>query len=347
MFNVVFASSNEYSSFLLIALTSLLENNKSDFDCINIYILDDGISVDKKNRINELSDKYPCQITFIELNILHSSDIDLMPIQLKSSTNSLTTYSRLFISKLLPKHINKVLYLDCDALILGSYKELWDLDISDYYCAAVLETINDTVKKLFWYLDFDSYFNAGFLLINLEKWRNDNVEVKFAEFLSKNYGKFFVADQGVINNVFEHKIKIVEPKYNLINYFQYYDYDLAKKCCAIENEYYTKEIVDESRENPVFVHFTGGGYSAPWHNKDHKYHSQFFKYAKMANCEEVINYLDPPTFKAKLFFKGINSNLFKFFLKLIPKIIINNYVNKRLIFHFEYAERIADEQFNK
>lgn len=334
MFNVVFASSNEYSPFLLIALTSLLENN-TGFDCINIYILDNGINENNKNKISALTEKYSCKITFIN-NVLDSIDVNLPPIKLKSIWST-TAYARLFISSILPENIDKVLYLDSDALVLGSFKDLWDLDLEDYYCAGVIEPMaNETVKELFWYYNVDDYINSGFLLINLKKWREDNVEEKFIHFISENNEKFFWADQGVINLVLQGNIKIVEPKYNLLFYFQFHDYDIAKKFCGIKGEYYTKKIVDDSRNDPIFVHFAGGGYLCPWHNKNHKYNSVYRKYAKKANCEDIFQYMEAPSWKSNLFFK--DNKLIVFLLKLIPSNFIIDYMNKSWILNLKSQE---------
>ena len=51
------------------------------------------------------------------------------------------------MSTLLPKYIDNVLYPDYDRLIVGSFKEFWNLNINDYYCATVLDGINTAVKE--------------------------------------------------------------------------------------------------------------------------------------------------------------------------------------------------------
>lgn len=346
MLNIVFASNNDYSSFLSICLISLLENNKKDFDCINVFILDDGINEENKQKIYSLTKEYPCKVTFIKTEILNSNDNIMMPLDKDDYGKSLTTYSRLFLSTLLPEDINKVVYLDCDALVLGSYKQLWNLDISDYYCAGVVDPTNDNILKEYGFGGDDKYFNAGFLLVNLEKWRNNNIEDKFIEFLLENKSNFFLHDQGVINNVLRNKIKIVEPKYNLQLYFQFFDYDLAMKYMGRENPYYTKEIVDESRNNPVFLHFCGGTQNRPWYNKEHFYFKEFEKYANLADCKNVFDNDVKLSFKTKLLYKGINNKFFQFFLKLIPAKIIKNMVDKNGINYYK-EECLNAMEFDK
>lgn len=347
MFNVVFASSDIYSPLLLVSLTSLLENNATEFDGINVYILDDGIKDKNKSKLCNLSQKYNCKINFIKTVNLESLEVNLTKHKTISG-ESLTTYSRLFLPSLLPSDVNKVLYLDCDGLILDSYKHLWDMDISDYFCAGVLDAMSDSLLECLGYDNEVSYVNAGFLLINLEKWRENNVEEKFIEFLSENQGKFFFHDQGVINNVFSDKIKILEPKYNLQYYFQFYDYRLAKKFKAINRDYYSKEVLDESRKNPVFVHFCGPDEFKPWTNKLHKYSGEFVKYAKLANnCQEVIDYKDLPTLKLKILYMGINNKLIRFAFNLIPQKIFNNIVKNFDTSHFESEVKRARTSIKK
>ena len=346
MLNVVVASDDNYASLLLISVTSLLENN-SDFECINVYVLDDNLSQYNKNRINNLKNTYSCNIFFIKIKQLDSLDINLFALEKDLTGTSLTTYARLFMPSLLPKDIDKLLYLDCDSLIVGSFKELWQMDISEYYCAAVLGTMNNNILKLYGFDEEDSYINAGFLLVNLKKWREDNVEEKFLEFLANNQGRFFYHDQGVINDVFKHKIKIIEPKYNLQYFFQYYDYDLARKYRGIDTDYYTKEIVDESRENPIFLHFCGHEYERPWNNQYHKYSRLFKEYAEKAGCDDVICYIESPSLKAKLFYKATDNNLLKFILKLIPKKLVKNIIDKGSTENYRKYSLKARESLNE
>ena len=60
----------------------------------------------------------------------------------------------------------------------------------------------------------DRYINSGVILINLKKWREDNLEKKFIDFINKYNGDVPCADQGTINGVCKNKILIIHPKYN-------------------------------------------------------------------------------------------------------------------------------------
>ena len=344
MLNVLFASDDNYVPFLSIAILSLLENNETEFDNINILILDDNISEKNKNKINNIIKDFNCNITFIKTKQLDELDINIMTLERNLNISSLTTYSRLFISNLLPRDIDKILYLDCDSLIVGSLKEIWEENIDNYYCAGVLDCINTTIKKEFGFSKEDDYINAGVLLINLKKWREENVEVKFIDFMRKNQHRYYQHDQGVINNVFKDKIKIINPKYNLQIHFQTFDYDLSRKFNCMETEYYSKKIVEDAQKHPVFLHFCGGEYFRPWYNPEHPYAELFKKYAKKADCENIIDYSAQLPPKHLMFYKIMNNPLGKILLKLFPSALVRKIINKNALIGLEKEnEKVKDK----
>lgn len=332
--NVVFASDDNYVPLLIISLVSFLKSNAKDFKNINVFILDDGISDKNINLIDSKIRDFNCSTYFIKTKNIDEMDIKIASLE-RSNFNSLTTYSRLFVSNLLPKNIDRVLYLDCDSLIVNSFKELWDLDISDYYCAGVLDSINTAVKQKLGFSKEDNHYNAGVLLINLKKWREDNVEEKFINFMIENQNRFYQHDQGVINNVFKNKIKTVDPKYNLQGYFQFLDYNLSRKFACMETEYYSRDTLSNSQKNPVFLHFCSANYFRPWNNPIHPYASLYEEYATSLDVEEVLDYSVGIDFKMKIF-HIISTNAFgSFLLNLIPGALIRKLINKNALIEID------------
>ena len=98
MINIVFSSDDNYVPQLLTSLCSLLVNNHNL--SLNIYILDNKISTNNKDRLKNTAIKYNQSITFISLRSLDSifdsyssNDLNNLP---------LSAYPRLFLGKLLP-----------------------------------------------------------------------------------------------------------------------------------------------------------------------------------------------------------------------------------------------------
>ena len=320
--NIVLASDDNYVPLLTISIVSFLENNQNDFEEINVFII--------KNTVN----KYDCNVSFVKSKNIENLSSKIVSLE-RDNIASFTTYSRLFIASLLPDDIDKIIYLDCDILIVDSVKQLWDEDISDYYCAGVLDCCNTTVQEMLGISEEDNYINAGALYINLKKWREDNVEENFIEFIMNNQNRYYQHDQGIINDTFKNKIKIISPKYNLQGYFQYMPYKISKKFSGIDYEYYSKGIVDDARQNPVFLHFCGANFFRPWQNEKHPFVNVYKKYAKLADCESVMESSANFNSKLRLFQKLSENKLGDFVLGLTPYFLVKNVLNKNAVKEME------------
>lgn len=332
--NIVLASDDNYVPLLTISIVSFLENNCNDSDEINVFILNDGITNKNIEKIRNILNKYECNISFIKTKNIENLNSKIVSLE-RDNISSFTTYSRLFISSLIPDNIDKIIYLDCDILVVDSMKQLWDEDISDYYCAAVLDCCNTTIQKMLGISEDDNYINAGMLYINLKKWREDNVEEKFLEFIMNNQNRFYQHDQGIINSTFKDNIKIISPQYNLQGYFQYMSYKVSKKFSCIDNEYYSKEIMDNARKNPIGLHFCAADFFRPWQNEKHPYAELYKKYAKLANFESVINYSANFNGKQRLFQKLSENKIGDFILGLTPYFLVKNVINKNAVKEME------------
>ena len=304
MFNVCFAADDNYSSYLDIVLISLFENN--NFDKINVFILDSGISDENINIIKNTCSKYGGNVSFINVeNIEDKFDISLNKMKVKGNF-SLATYSRLFLVSLLPNDVDKVLYLDCDALILGSFEPIWNLDLSDYLAGGVLALNgNDDVKKAIDLAPSDKYINAGMLLVNLKNWREENIEEKLLEELIRlnNKGIHFGMDQGVINSVLKGRIYVLNPEFNLEGSLHNTGYDITMKLHNdVQQGYYDKSTLDNAIKNPVFKHFCVGPgefYNRPWLNPYHENKKEYENYFNKSSFEkeQVFFYQEVPFIK--------------------------------------------------
>ena len=297
--NVLFSSDDNYAPLLGVSIFSLLKNNYNDFNEINIIILDGGISKENQEKIKSICERFPNEITlqFIKYKNLE----EIMGMELKA-TRALSTYARLFTTSFLDNNIDKILYLDCDALIVDSLKELWDLNIDDYYCAAVLDA-TPNYTNIFLQLPQDlEHFNAGLLLINLKKWRDDNLEEKFYRFILDNNGHVFHNDQGVINVVCQGKILKIHPKYNILSPFFEVGYDKVLQWYNMK-EYYSKSTVKEALNSPVFIHLTTFVNGRPWFNQatNHPLRKLFNSYVQETPFKDVVYVDDTRGWKGRFF----------------------------------------------
>ena len=258
-----------------VSILSVLENNKS-FNSINIYIVDNNISDGNKLELKKLVESYQRNIIFIDFE-KYKKYLNLnMEWQI-----SISSYARLFVASMLPSNIDKVLYFDCDTLIVDSLDELWNQDINDFYVAGVCDTVPSNTKQAIGLNSTDFYINAGMILINLKKWREDNLEKRLLDFIDDHNGNVIHHDQGVINGVIKNK-KILPLKYNLMTSYLMMSRDDIIKLYKVEDPFYSQEQIDEAIKNPVYIHYTPGFTIRPWvKGCKHPYVDLYWKYLKL------------------------------------------------------------------
>lgn len=257
MYNIVFTIDNRYIQHLCVTICSLIYHNRvSKF---KFFIISPELSSDDKLNIEKtIGDEHAIEYISIKDESFRGFYI--------SNHISLATYYRLFIPKLLPSDIHKVLFLDCDIVIKNSIDELLNFDIDGYSHASVCEPGFNRNKELGIPYEL-KYFNAGVLLINLKWWRQNNVSAKAINYIKQNPDKILLWDQDALNAVLYGKWKEIDPKFNL---------QTIMLTLEIEGSLiYKKYLAD-----PYIIHYTGS--SKPWqYSCKHPYKKEYWFYIKM------------------------------------------------------------------
>ena len=193
--NILYSSDDNYAKISMVSLASMLENNK-EIKKIKIYYIDDNISIENKKKIIEIVNLFKREIEFISSDILDTSFI--------MKTNfSKAGYYRLLISNIILE--DKILYIDCDTLILNSLEKLWNINMKNIPIAGVVDTVQNYVATSVGMKNNSSYINSGVMLINLDYWRKNDIEKEIMNFFNQYSGKVPHHDQGVVNGIFENK----------------------------------------------------------------------------------------------------------------------------------------------
>ncbi len=117
----------------------------------------------------------------------------------------------------MPEWVNKILYLDCDIVVLNDIQDIFNENLNGKIIGAVPHYITeDSVKsaKRIGLKNERGYFNSGVLLIDLDLWRKSKTQEECLDFIIKNPEKIKLADQDVLNYVFEDDYQILPWKYN-------------------------------------------------------------------------------------------------------------------------------------
>ncbi|MBV8885384.1 MAG: hypothetical protein JO235_15515, partial [Chroococcidiopsidaceae cyanobacterium CP_BM_RX_35] len=116
------------------------------------------------------------------------------------------------------------------------------------------------------------YFNAGVLVINLKKWRAENMSEKVIEYVIKNPKFILWADQDGLNPVLAGKWNMLNPRWNQQS--SIHDFSFWK------DSPFSEEMYNDVVHHPYIIHFSAP--YKPWNSlKAHPSKHLFFQYLDM------------------------------------------------------------------
>lgn len=125
---------------------------------------------------------------------------------------SVAAYTRLALAEALP--LRRVIYLDSDVIVRHDLTQLWATDLS----GAVLGAVPDVAFADRERLGFSStapYFNSGVLLIDLDRWRQENVGAQILAWAQANPERMSWSDQCAMNWVLQGRWRALDPTWNM------------------------------------------------------------------------------------------------------------------------------------
>ena len=279
---VIYHSSDAFSGVTGVSMTSLFENNK-DMDDIHVLYIERGISDENKKKLYAAAEKYHRTLEFMEMPDWASK----FNIHLKSCKSGWLGFgfNRLFLTEFIPPEIDRVLYLDSDTIIENSLSELWNTDLEGYYLAGVDDCLSSHYRDIVEIDENGTYCNSGVLLINLKKWREENITVRFLRVLEDNNGYFVFNEQSILNSVFSGKIKILPQNYNVNSLVYLFSYKELMKLRKPYRYSYNPEDLADAKSHPILTHFTGNFYvgKRPWiEGSDHPHKDAYLYYKNLS-----------------------------------------------------------------
>ena len=257
----------------IVFLTSLLDNKaRASFYIIHI-LTNNSTTIDCIDKINSIKEKFGKK--FVEIKY-YNLEGDFKGATTKNFP--LTTYYRLSLPSKLPD-IDKIIYTDIDSINLEDLSETYNIKLEDkMYFGALLDYKFMFREYQKFGIKTNKYVNSGFLLINLKAIRNDGIENKLREFISKHHLPSH--DQTVINVVCYNNIQILSYKYSL------FATDSFVELVQLNNQQdpiyrFNESELKRAFNEPTFFHYFG------WHKPWKKYYFQFNRvywwyYAKMS-----------------------------------------------------------------
>ncbi len=210
-----------YSKFTGTSILSMFENTSAE---MTVHILHDNtLTQDNRDKFNFFAGKYNQTLKFYNVEILCKNKIaeikKFFEGRVEKSIFSIATFYRLFITDVLDSDIEKIIYLDSDTIINLDIKELWRVELENKPLAAVTEISNDVPINhiplcLAEVVKYENYFNAGILLMNLNRLKTENVLLqRGTKFIAEN-PKYVCFDQDILNYCFSQEYLKLPLKFN-------------------------------------------------------------------------------------------------------------------------------------
>lgn len=135
---------------------------------------------------------------------------------------SVSTYYKLLLADLLPVDLPRVIWLDCDLLVLGDIGRLWDVDLGGRHALAAQDAVVLRVSSkagVAGWRDLGippdaSYFNAGVMSIDLSLWRRDDIGRRALEYVRRYRDRVFFWDQEGLNAVLAGRWGTLDRRWN-------------------------------------------------------------------------------------------------------------------------------------
>ena len=280
----VFSTDDNYCQHLGVAIASVSQNNLNH--AISAHIIHHGVSDGNFRRLEDHVRKLPnVTATFYEFDPSPYQHFRL------DGHISLASYFRLFLTEILPKTVERVIYLDADTVILGDISELWALDLEGALIGAAMDPYANnpaTMEQVSGGLPISNirlglpedhvYFNAGILIIDLSAWRAAGLLAKFVAYVEQNHQILRFHDQDTLNAVLTGRVKYLPYDWNFQAKTRYED--LASSGIPLTE-------FEAMARRPKAVHYTSA--RKPWfYMHQVRYEDLYWRYLRKTPWRDYV-----------------------------------------------------------
>jgi lipopolysaccharide biosynthesis glycosyltransferase len=224
----------------------LLEHKK-DKRPLRIHILNDGIAGNNLEKLATLLNDKPAI-----LNIIDARTHDFKDAHIGDPFCSSTTFNKLVAAHLLPELV-KAIWLDADTIINDDLGALWDWPMAGKVISAVEEPFwQERACTHYHDIGFPPkkpYFNAGVMVMALDKIREMMPPRTYHEMIRTLDKKLHYADQDILNLAFLDQWQDLPPRFNSMYALVQKKY-LDPYCLRIKRD------ISAFCEKPAIIHFT-------------------------------------------------------------------------------------------
>lgn len=282
---IVYACDDNYASLTAISAVSLLKHNPgAEVILVGCRLKPESVDI-VKTRVEKSGGVF----RLVDV----SAKIDELQSMGACSYVSYAVYSRIFIGELLPELTGKVLYLDCDTLVVASIAEIFDTDLRGCPIALAPDAVHPAYKRVISLPDDRPYYNTGVTLIDLDEWRKRKCTERLMEELRSPHGRNPLGDQDIIVRVLNGETAELDIRWNFLSQY----------------------ILYGRKAMPAIYHFSGNTLGRPWFTSSrHPMREAYRRAAAEAELPETAEQTRPLPLEYKIqywLYKALPGFLFR------------------------------------
>lgn len=248
--DIAFVIDENYAKYLYPTINSLIINNANIR--FKFHILGSSKILTSLPELDSIMGNNSYEIKYVNTNIKRNDKI-------VHTTDSVAPLIKFMIPELFPD-LDRILYLDCDLICVGSLDEFCDVQMGSKCVASILDPIAFVPNYENYVPD---YFNTGVILFNPKQCIKHSGYDKCIDF--HNNHKHHFMDQDTLNYAYKDSKIILDTKYNVLLSTLRQSINGAKELLGV-----TKSI--------SILHY--GGKRKPWNNPDTEYAWYYQFYSK-------------------------------------------------------------------
>ena len=258
--NLLFAINRQYTGLLLSCLNSIAANGGDER--YHAYVLHSDLDAATETAL-ALAAPPAVTLRFIPVDPAMFAGFPVFkryPVQI---------YYRLAAPLLLPKELERILYLDVDTVVINPLTELYQADFAGNLfmaCTHTQELLTNVNRARLGIKTDAPYLNTGVMLLNLAALREELDLAAIQIYAREHEAALLLPDQDILTALYGDRVKLLD---SLI-------YNLSDRLLAAHNANpkNARLDVDWVRQNTVVIHYYGR--NKPWQPHYHGVLGEFY-----------------------------------------------------------------------
>lgn len=264
MIHIALTITPSYVRFCAVTMASALKNNPRG--TLWFHIVCNDLPADDQAKLRHMAQAYEAQVSFYSVS---PDMLEGYTLRWEGKRLSMVVFYRCLLASLLPKEVRRVIYMDCDVLVLDSLAPLWQTPLDDCALAAVPDEPEPQAKhpqRLGYDTSLD-YFNGGVLLLNLDYWRTHHLEQACRDYYQQHPDTILYNDQDLLNGLCHDHRVLLPLRWNAQSNLY------RRKHYA---RYQADEAYRQAMLHPAILHYSS---RKPWHiHSTHPLGDLFYHY---------------------------------------------------------------------